>query len=639
MLDRRRTADLCIDTGDARRRPGDELMAIAVERPLASRITMTEGTNLVQRLRTQVRGRPDAVAFHEWNGRGWTPITFRQYGEVSRAITAFLIEEGVAAGEHVAIWSGNRPQWLMADAGILAGRMRPVPVYLTLSAEQGAYVLGHSESKVAFVEDEKVLAKVLSMRDRLPALRRVVLISGPSVVSADGLVIPWEMAVTRGTALVDRHREESQRRFLDIGPDDVATLVYTSGTTGPPKAAMLTHRNANAAIDALTSVIPCSSADRIVSYLPLAHIVERLNSEFRQYLYGNAVWFLPSADMLVQVLREVRPTSFFGVPRVWEKMAQAVKHELDHTTGVRGAMAAWGVRTGSRLVDRTQCGRAPGFLLRFEFRLADRLVLRKLREALGLDQVIMPISGAAPIAPEVLWFFHSIGVGICEGYGMTENCAVTTLNRVGQARIGTVGPTVPGTEVAIAGDGEIRVRSATVFAGYYKDPGATAEVMDGDWLLTGDIGDLSSDGFLRITDRKKELIITAGGKNIAPSNIEMALKQHPLVSNAVVIGDRRPFISALFTLNTAEAEAFAKAHAAEVSTVELHRHPAIDEELRRHVDAVNERLANVEKVKRWTVLDGDFSIGEELTPTYKVRRKVVNERYAREIESNYETRE
>src|SRR5581483_7564381 len=483
----------------------------------------------------------------------------------------------------------------MADAGILAARVRPVPVYLTLSAEQAAYVLAHSESMVAFVEDAAVLDKLLSMRDRLPALRRVVVFT----------------------------------------PDDVATLVYTSGTTGPPKAAMLTHHNVNAAVDSLTSVIPCSAEDRVLSYLPLAHIVERLNSEVRQYVFGNTLYFLPSADMLVDVLRDIRPTSFFGVPRVWEKMAAAVQHELDHTGGLRGRIGRWAVRTGSRHVSRLQRGASVGPLLGLELAVADRLVLGKLRAALGLDQVAMPISGAAPISPDVLFFFHSIGLEICEGYGMTENCATTTLNRMGAARIGTVGPPLPGVEVSINGDGEIVTRGATVFAGYYKDPTATAETVIDGWLHTGDIGDLSTDGYLRITDRKKELIITAGGKNISPSNIEMALKHHPLVSNAVVIGDRRPYVSALFTLNTAEAEAFAKSHAAEIGDVAVNDHPAIREELRKHVDAVNERLANVEKVKRWQVLRGDFTVGEELTPTFKVRRKVVDQRYAEQIERNY----
>ncbi len=610
-------------------------MAVVADTQLASRVTFAEGTTLVHRLRAQVVRRPDAVAFQEWNGTGWTPITFARYRAVSEAITALLVEEGVAAGEHVAIWSGNRPEWLMADAGVLAGRMRPVPVYATLSAEQGAYVLAHSEAIVAFVEDQALLAKVLSQRHQLPALRRVIVFSGVAAESPDGFVVPWEVAVARGSTLVAEHRAEMQRRYDDITLDDVATLVYTSGTTGPPKAAMITHRSANAAIEALTAVVPCSSDDRVLSYLPLAHVVERLNSEFRQYLYGNVVYFLPSADMLVAMLRDVRPTSFFGVPRVWEKMAAAVRHELDHTGGIKGALARWAVHTGSRAVDRRQRGGAPGPLLRLRLSVADRLVLRRLREALGLDQVVMSISGAAPIGTDVLWFFHSIGIEICEGYGMTENCAVTTLNRPGQARIGTVGPPLPGTDIAIAEDGEILVRSDTVFAGYYKDPQATAETMSGEWLRTGDIGDLSADGFLRITDRKKELIITAGGKNIAPTGIELALKQHPLVSNAVVIGDRRPFISALFTLNTAAAEAFAKSHAAEVSGVELYHHPAINREIARHVEAVNQRLANVEKVKRFTILSGDFSIGDELTPTYKVRRKVIAERYAREIESNY----
>ena len=610
-------------------------MTATLHAPARGRVTLQFGTTLVHRFHDQVSRRPNAVAFHEWNGTGWTPITFRQYGETARAITSFLVEEGVAAEGHAAIWSGNRPQWLIADAGILGGRIQPVPVYLTLTAEQGAYVLGHSESTVAFVEDASVLAKVLAMRDRLPALRRVVVFSGVDVVSEDGFVVPWEVAVARGEAASHRNADEMRHRFEDISPDDIATLVYTSGTTGPPKAAMLTHRSVNTAVDALTSVIPCTEDDRVLSYLPLAHVVERLNSEFRQYVFGNTLYFLPTADMLVEILRDVRPTTFFGVPRVWEKMAGAVQHELDRATGLRGALARWAVRVGSRRVSRVQAGRAVGPWLGMEHGIADTLVLGKLRAALGLDQAVMSISGAAPVAPEVLFFFHAIGLEICEGYGLTENCATTTLNRLGEARIGTVGRPLPGVEVAIAEDGEVLVRGEVVFAGYYKDRAATAETVIDGWLHTGDIGDLSADGFLRITDRKKELIITAGGKNISPSNIELQLKHHPLVSNAVVIGDRRPYVSALFTLNTAEAEAFAKAHAGEVGTVALNDHPAIREELRRHVEAVNTRLGQVEKVKRWQVLTGDFSVGEELTPTYKVRRKVVDQRYAEQIDRNY----
>ena len=611
-------------------------MTTVLERPVEAPVVTTGyAGNLVTRLRRQIAARPDAVAFHEWNGSGWTEISFRRYGEVADAITAYLIGEGVPAEGHVAIWSGNRPQWLMADAGILAARARPVPVYLTLSADQAAYVLGHSASLVAFVEDQRLLDTLLAVRDRLPALRRIVVFTGLAVASADGFVIPWHVALRRGAATVATYGAEMRQRVAAIGPDDVATLVYTSGTTGPPKAAMLTHHNVNAAIDALTAVIPCNPDDRVLSYLPLAHIVERLNSEVRQYVFGNTVWFLPGADMLVQVLREVRPTTFFGVPRVWEKMADAVQRELEHTRGVKGRIARWALRTGARATDRRQQQRPLGLILPLRLRIADRLVLRKLRAALGLDQAVMSISGAAPISPDVLWFFHTIGVEICEGYGMTENCATTTLNHAGAARIGTVGPPLPGVEVRISGDGEILVRSDTVFAGYYKDPGATAETVVDGWLHTGDIGELTGDGLLRITDRKKELIITAGGKNISPSNIEVALMRHPLVSNAVVIGDRRPFISALLTLNTAAAEAFAKSHAVESVEVELHRHPAIREELARHVQTVNQKLAHVEQVKRWQVLDRDFTIGEELTPTYKVRRKIVDQRYAREIESNY----
>ncbi|HKC78409.1 MAG TPA: long-chain fatty acid--CoA ligase, partial [Gaiellaceae bacterium] len=476
----------------------------------------------------------------------------------------------------------------------------------------------HSESRIAVVEGPELLERLLSVRDRLPELRRIVVIDGAEAVSEDGFVISWEEALRRGQTALAGRSIELERRAAAVVSEDVATLIYTSGTTGPPKAVMLTHGNVIAGVIAVMSLEPAYAEDRILSYLPLAHIAERLASEFRQYVIGNATWFT-SIEALPADIREIHPNVFFGVPRVWEKIAARIRAEVDALPGRRRRIGRWAFAVGERVGDLRQAGRPVPPLLASRHRLADRLVLSRVRAALGLDQAQALASGAAPISLDVLRFFNGLGLEIDEVYGLSETTGATTFNRPGHARFGTVGPPLPGVEVRIAADGEVLVRGATVFAGYHRDPEATAAVLVDGWLHTGDVGELDADGFLRITDRKKDLIITAGGKNISPSNIEAALTRHPLIANAVVIGDRRPYLSALITIDPTEAAAY----------------PDVRTEVERHVEAVNATLANVERVRRWTLLDHDFTVGDELTPTMKVKRKVVAEKYAAEIEANY----
>jgi long-chain acyl-CoA synthetase len=605
-------------------------VATSLAVPGTPQTTVTQRPTLVAHFERQLSTRPDAVAMHFRAGTRWAPITWRQFGDAAQRMTAMLVAEGVGPGEHVAVWASNRPEWHIADAGILRGAMCPVPVYLTLSPDQAAYVLDHSETKVAFVENAAVLDKVLSVRDRLAGLRRVIVMEGLAAAAEDGFVIPWSEALSRGSAALEKNREELGRRSAAVRADDVATLIYTSGTTGPPKAVRLTHRNVLAAAAGFETFIHADAEDRVLSYLPLAHIAERLSSEFRQHVYGNATWF-GRADHLVDDLREVRPTLFFGVPRIWEKMAASLRAQVDRMPGVRGWLARWAVHVGTRAA-AIPSPRSPW--LRWRHRLADRLVLHNLRAAVGLDQARILASGAAPIAADVLRFFEAIGMPVLEVYGQTEDTGCTTMNRPGMARIGTVGQAVPGVEIRIADDGEILVRGDVVFAGYHKDEAATAEALRDGWLQTGDVGEVDSDGYLRITDRKKDLIITAGGKNIAPSNIETALKRHRLVGNAVAIGDRRPYVTALLTLDEGEARAFAQEQGSERGA-SLTSDRAIRDEIQRHVDEVNKHLSNVEAVKRWTLLDHDFTVGDELTPTLKVRRNVVVQRHADAIETNY----
>jgi len=568
-------------------------------------------------------------------GGRWAPITWGQFGQAARRITAYLVDEGVAEHDHVAVWSGNRPEWHIADVAILAGRMRPVPLYLTVSAEQAGYILGHSGARVAVVEACEQLDRLLRERDRLPSLQRVVVIEGLDGSSDDGFVIPWALAMQRGEAALGLCAAEVDRRARAVGLDDVATLVYTSGTTGPPKAVVLTHRNITSAISSLSQIAAAEADDRILSYLPLAHIAERMASEFRQYVFGNATWFSSGPQNLASELGEVRPTMFFGVPRVWEKMAARIRAGLDEAGGLRGHLGRWAVRTGETVARARGIGREPGPLLRARYRLADRLVLRRVRSALGLDQARYVASGAAPIAADVLRLFAALGLEVLEIYGQTENCGLTSVNRPGHSRIGTVGPPAPDVDVRLDGDGEILVRSGAVFAGYHGDEQATAATLEDGWLRTGDIGSLDADGYLRVIDRKKDLIITSGGKNIAPGGIENALREHRLVEQAVVIGDRRPFVTALLTLDADELMAVAAENNLPADPATLRDSAVVQAALQAHVDAVNRRLSQVESVKRWTVLPRGFAIGEELTPTLKVRRRIVEERYAAEIDALY----
>jgi len=579
-------------------------------------------------------GRPAMYAYH---GGEWAPTTWGEFGERVWRVAAYLAAEGVPDGTHVAIWSENRPEWHVADMATLSAHLCPTPVYYSLSAAEGGYVLGHSESAVVFADSARIVERILGVRATLPALRRIVVFDTDTDVSEDGLVISFSEALARGaTALDAGAAAEVDRRIAAVAPDDVATLVYTSGTTGPPKAVMITHRNVDAAMHIFTSRIPVSPDDRVVSYLPLAHVAERLASEYRQYIFGNAVHFAASFGMLPAHLRDVRPTFFVGVPRVWEKIADRIRREIEAQPAPRRLVARWAIAEGRRAVDRRQSGRALGRLRARRLALADGLVLRRIRAQVGLDQATVLITAAAPISPEVLRFLHTIGLEVCELYGMSEDVGVTSVNPLEAVRIGTVGPPLPGVEVSIASDGEILVRCGAVFAGYYKDQAATDDVLVDGWLHTGDVGEFDEAGYLRITDRKKDLIITAGGKNISPTNIEVALKAHPLIGNAVAIGDHRPYVSALLTLDAEQAVEFAGEHHLDGSLAELAEDATVRAEIQHHVDAVNAQLAQVEQVKRWQLLPADFTVGEELTPTFKVRRKVVAQRYSALIDANYD---
>jgi long-chain acyl-CoA synthetase len=570
------------------------------------------------------------------SGGQWKPITFREFGRQAREVAQGLLSLGVKKGDNVSLLSKNRPEWHIADAGILMTGACTVPVYVTNSPPQVAYIVGHSESKVAIVEDLDQLEKLLKTKDDVKGLNKVVVMTGEGS-EQNGWVISYDELRRLG-----REYEQSNPRVLNeliasVKPEDLATIVYTSGTTGPPKGAMLSHGNFAWTIRALYKVIPFhDGAERVVSYLPLSHIFERLVSDWGGVFHGIEVWFAESVDALLPTLRECKPTFFIGVPRVYEKFYMGLKSQIE--AHPRKETIEKAISAGMHKVELQQSGQPVPFGLRIRYGLLNRLVLSKLRAGLGMDNVKFAITGAAAIRPEIIKFVQAIGIDLLEGYGQTEDNAPTSVNPPKKARIGTVGPPIPGLEIRFDQDGEILVKGPNVFQGYFKNKLATDETLTADgFLRTGDVGELDEAGYLRITDRKKDLIKTAGGKYIAPAEIEGRLKFEPLISQAVVIGEGRPFPTALLTLDPEVAPKWAKEQGIEFSDItELTGDSRMHQAVQQIVDRVNESLSQPERIKRWALLPRDFTQeAEEITPTLKVRRKTITTKYKDTIERLY----
>jgi long-chain acyl-CoA synthetase len=595
------------------------------------------GDTITQRFHDQVATMGDRAAMHFRAGDAWRSISWTEYGRAVRETALGLAALGVEPRDCVCILSSNRPEWHVADLGIMSTGGRTVPVYQTNSPSQVAYIAGHSEAKVVFVDGEEQLRKVEKERSDLPALEHAV-VFGDFPESADGFVLSLDTLRERGRALdAERPGLYDERRHA-ASPEDVATIVYTSGTTGDPKGAMLTHGNVISAAKSLLEVFeePAGRGRRI-SYLPLSHIAERMTSDFTQVYNGCEVWFAESIDTLLRDLVECKPTVFFAVPRVWEKFHQGITVKLAALPDEQRQMAEGAIEISKAVVEMRQDGEEPIPEMLHGLEQAEAMLFAPARAALGLDQCDYYVSGAAPINEDILKFFHAIGIPIAEVYGQTEDCGPTSLNPRDRIKIGTVGPPIPGVELEIAEDGEILVRGGNVFPGYYRNEEASAEMLEGGWMHTGDVGVLDEDGYLTITDRKKDLIITAAGKNVAPQELENRLKYHPLVSQAVVIGDRRPFLSALITLDEEAVGRFAAERGLRTDDpAELTAAQDVREAVEGAVDAVNAGFSRPEQIKRWTVLPRDFLQEEnEITPTLKVRRRAIIEKYAVEIEALY----
>ncbi len=536
---------------------------------------------------------------------------------------------GVDRGSAVAILGFNRPEWVAMDLAAMCLGAVPVGIYTTSSPDEVQYIAAHCEAAVILVENRAQWEKVVERREQLPALKRVVLMRGTAI--EDPLALTWEEFL----ALGDGDDAEVHARVESQEPDGLATLIYTSGTTGPPKGVMLSHRNLAWTAAVALELTGAGADDAMLSYLPLSHIAEQMLSIHGACTTGACIYFAESIERVPDNIKTAQPTIFFGVPRIWEKFHAAVSARLRDVKGPKAKLLAWarGVATEAH-AHKNRGAMLPG-LLELQYRLAQKLVFEKLHAALGLGRARFCVSGAAPIGRDVLEFFASLDVPVREIYGQSEDTGPTSLNVPGRTRFGTVGPAIPGVELRFADDGEILVKGPNVFMGYYKDPAATAATLEDEWLHSGDLGALDADGFLTITGRKKEILITSGGKNITPKNIEADLKKHPLVAEAVLIGDRRPYLTVLLALDPERLAALAKEHGA--ATPEDPNGAAfVREALDALVADVNARYARVESVKRYYVLPRPLSIeGGELTPTMKVKRAVVYARYASEIEALY----
>jgi len=596
------------------------------------------GSTVVSTFFERTKKLSDAAALKYKRDGDWVTITWTGYGDLVRRAAGGLRALGLDAGDLGAILSTNRYEWHVADIALQSCGGITVPIYPTNSPIQVAYIAGHAQVKVVFCENAAQLTKVDEVRGDLPALQKAIVFD-PTDVTEDDFVLTWDSLLAAGDTFNAAHPADIDEHVAAVKPDDLCTVVYTSGTTGPPKGAMLTHHNIVWTCESLSKVLEGQPGDRRLSYLPLSHIAERTTSHFQQIYLGFETWFATSIDTLREDLVACKPTVIFGVPRVWEKFYAGITNMIENLPDEQREMAEQAIQLGLKRVEAEQAGTSLPPELEEKYQEADGKLFALARAALGLDQARALVSGAAPINPDVLRFFHAIGLPIAEVYGQTEDSGPTSINRMGKIKIGTVGPALDGVEVKIAEDGEVLVRGGNVGPGYYKDPIATKEFIDEEgWMHSGDIGELDEDGFLRITDRKKDLIITAAGKNIAPQVIENMLKYSPWISQVVVIGDRRPYLTALITLDQEKVTAFAEQKSIPFKDFpELVAHPDVQQLVANAVHDVNANLARVEQIKKWHVFDREFAMeNEEITPTLKVRRKAIIDKNADLIEELYQ---
>ena len=568
----------------------------------------------------------------------WHEISWDEYYKQVRKIGSGLVSMGLVKGDSACILGDNSFEWVMADMGIQCVGGISAGIYATNAWQQVEYVVDHSDAKFLFVENEEQLDKWLMFRENVPLLKKVIIWDTKGLSAfKDPMVMTFEQLLEKGEKVCEETPDLFENMQKKVTSDDLAVIIYTSGTTGPPKGAMLTHQNVTWMAGAVNSHIEINSTDNVLSFLPLCHVFERLFTVFIHLKYRYIVNFVEKPDTVMSNMIEVSPSIGYAVPRIWEKYYSNIMIKMSDATWFKRLVFNSALKIGKKRADLIMNFQTPGLILNVLYKLAWFSVFRKLKERLGFEKIRVAISGAAPISKDVLRFFQSIGMNLIEGYGQTEGTGVTTLSPEGKTKFGTVGLALEGVDIKIAEDGEILVRSPAVFKGYYKNDKSTRETIVDGWLLTGDVGEIDEDGFLKITDRKKDIIVTAGGKNITPQYIENKLKASLYINDSVVIGDRRKFLSCLIMIDEDNVVKFAQDNKIQFSTYkDLTCHEQVIELIDKEVKSVNTTLARVENIRKFTILPKRlYEEDGEVTPTMKIKRKFVNEAFKDLIEAMY----
>ncbi len=580
----------------------------------------------------------DRVGLREKDYGIWQEISWNQYYEHVKHFCLGAVSIGLEKGDKLAILGDNCREWLYADLGAQAAGAVPVGVYATNPPQQVEYVLRHSDSVLVVVKDQEQADKVLEVMEALPLLKKIIVIDMKGLRHYDDPhIISFDQVEALGRKKAEENPQFFESLISEIRTDDVALMVYTSGTTGPPKGAMLTHGNLLSLAEAFSKVARFSPEDEVVSYLPLCHIAERLMSVILALYAGYTVNFAESLETIQENLYEIAPTIFVGVPRIWEKMHSSIQIRMkDASRFKRRAYSFW-MPMGRKMVEKSLLKGRESLGQRVLYGLGYLLLYRYILDKMGLLRVRLAISGSAPISPEILKFYKALGLKISEVYGQTEGSGVSHIHHGHDRKIGSVGQPLPGVEFKLAEDGEILFRGNTLFKGYYKDPEATKAARVDGWMRTGDVGVLDDAGYLYITDRKKDIIITAGGKNIAPSEMENRLKCSPYINQAIVVGDAKPYLSAIVQIELDTVSKWATDHKIGYTTFKsLAENPEVFGLIRKEVDEANKEFARVEGIKKFVLLDKELDHDDdELTATMKVRRKSVEEKFKDLIQTMY----
>ncbi len=597
---------------------------------------------LPQALRVIASYQPERVALRMKDYGIWHDISWAQYAENVRHVALGLYNLGVKRGDHVSIIGENKPEWLFSALGTMSIGATFVGIYTTNPATECEYVAGHSESVVYICEDEEQCDKALVFRERTPTLKKIVVWDMEGLKHyKDDMMMSFDDLMAQGRKL-ETERPGLYDSIVDLGKEDeTASIIYTSGTTGPPKGAMISHGNYQWIARQTEKITRMSVNDETISFLPLNHVYEQIFDLMMHLSVGHIINFTENTDTVMNDLKDVSPTIFHAVPRIWEKYHSGIVLKMQDATRLKRTMYGVAFRIGTLYNNCKLAKKRPPLHILLGYWLAYFSVFWKLKERLGFDRVRLGFSGAAPISHEVLKFFQSIGIPIREGYGLTETTGITHISDESNFKLGTVGKSLPGAEVMIAEDGEILIRHGGVFKGYFKEEEHTREALEGGWFHTGDVGEVDSEGYLKITDRKKDLIVTAGGKNVAPQYIENMLKFSPYINDAVVIGDRRKFISAIILIDEENVVKWAQDHKVQYTTfASLTRTEEVNKLIAEEIAKVNKQIARVENIRKFRLLDKKlYTEDGEVTPTMKVKRKSINEQYKDLIESMYREEE